>query len=120
MTPALERRKYFTVVVHHSAEIDSIGAFRNGATAIEFSENKPAALGKWNTWLTVQFEVGSTIPALESPKYFAVVVHYRTEIDVIGVLRNEIEFSGVNGSKSLHNLVHFDLQITSREHDLGT
>jgi hypothetical protein len=35
-TPALERRKYFTVVVHHSPEIDLIGAFRNGATAIEF------------------------------------------------------------------------------------
>jgi hypothetical protein len=91
-------------------------------TAIEFSEQwikKPAALGKWNTCLTVQFEDGSTTPALESPKYFTVGVHYRSEIDAIGVLRNEIEFSGVNGSKSLHNLVHFDLRSTSREHDPG-
>jgi hypothetical protein len=39
MTLTLESRKYFTVVVHNSVEIDLIGAFRNGATAIEFSEN---------------------------------------------------------------------------------
>jgi hypothetical protein len=38
-TPALESHKYFTVVIHQSAEIDPIGAVRNGATAIEFSGN---------------------------------------------------------------------------------
>jgi hypothetical protein len=32
MTPAL---KYFTVVVHHSAEVDPINIFKNEATAIK-------------------------------------------------------------------------------------
>jgi hypothetical protein len=47
-TPALERRKYFTVVVHHNDEVDPIGAYRNGATAIEFSENNGSkSLHNW-------------------------------------------------------------------------
>jgi hypothetical protein len=36
-TQALDRRKYFTVVVHHRTEIYPIGVFRNEASAIEFS-----------------------------------------------------------------------------------
>jgi hypothetical protein len=50
----------------------------------------------------------STTPALESRKYFTVVVHYCTEVDPIGTLRNEasaIEFVEVNGSKSLQHWV---------------
>jgi hypothetical protein len=50
----------------------------------------------------------STTPAIARYKYFIVVVHYRTKVDPIGLLRNEvsaIEFSGVNESKSLQHWV---------------
>jgi hypothetical protein len=59
-------------------------------------------MGSGNATLTSQFEDGSTTPALESPKYFNVVVQHSVEVDPIGVLRNEasaIEFGGVSGSK---------------------
>jgi hypothetical protein len=39
MTPALERRKYCTVAIHHSAEYP-IGAFQDGATAIELNGSR--------------------------------------------------------------------------------
>jgi hypothetical protein len=35
MKPALEKRKYFTVVVPHSAEVDPTNVFKNEATAIK-------------------------------------------------------------------------------------
>jgi hypothetical protein len=50
-TPTLESRNYFTVLVHYSAEIDPIGVFRNGATAIEFSENNGSK--RLHYWLRV-------------------------------------------------------------------
>jgi hypothetical protein len=37
--PALERCKYFTILLYHSTEVDPIDIFLNGATAIEFSGN---------------------------------------------------------------------------------
>jgi hypothetical protein len=37
--PALESRKYITVLLHHNAEVDPIDIFLNGATVIEFSGN---------------------------------------------------------------------------------
>jgi hypothetical protein len=35
MTPTLERRKYYTVVVHHRTYVDGIGIFQNEVTAIK-------------------------------------------------------------------------------------
>jgi hypothetical protein len=43
--PNLERRKYITVVIHHSAEVDPINIFKNEVTAIEFSENNGTITG---------------------------------------------------------------------------
>jgi hypothetical protein len=37
--PALERREYITVLLHHSANVNPIDIFKNEATAIEFSGN---------------------------------------------------------------------------------
>jgi hypothetical protein len=37
--PALERRKYIAVLIHHNAEVDPIDTFQNEARVIEFSEN---------------------------------------------------------------------------------
>jgi hypothetical protein len=39
MTPTLESRKDFTVVVHHHIQVDGTGLLRNEATAIEFSSS---------------------------------------------------------------------------------
>jgi hypothetical protein len=36
MTPTLESRKYFTVVVQHRTEVEGTGILQNEATAIEF------------------------------------------------------------------------------------
>jgi hypothetical protein len=35
--PALERRKYITVFLHHNAKVDLIDIFKSEATAMEFS-----------------------------------------------------------------------------------
>jgi hypothetical protein len=64
--------------------------------------------------LTVQLEDGNTTPALESPKYLTEVVHYRTEVDLIDGLQNEasvIAFCGVNGSKSLQQMVRLTFEV---------
>jgi hypothetical protein len=42
-TPTLESHKYFTVVVHHSAEVDPIGVIQSEAAAIEVIDPKKSA-----------------------------------------------------------------------------
>jgi hypothetical protein len=45
-------------------------------------------------------------PPFERRKYFKVIVQHSAEVDPIGVIANEaaaLEFSGVNGSKSLQH-----------------
>jgi hypothetical protein len=39
MTPTLESRKDFTVVVHHNSQVNGNGILRDEATAIEFSSS---------------------------------------------------------------------------------
>jgi hypothetical protein len=61
--------------------------------------------------------------ALESHKHFTVVVHYCSEVDPIGALRNEasaIEFGGVNGSKSLQHWVRVTTSLTDQVEDGST
>jgi hypothetical protein len=63
---------------------------------------KVGSTGYGNTSLTDQFEDGSTTPALESPKYFTVVIHHRTEAGLTAIFRNEataIEFSTMMSRK---------------------
>jgi hypothetical protein len=36
-TPALERRKYFKIIINHNVEVDPIGVIQYEAAAIEFS-----------------------------------------------------------------------------------
>jgi hypothetical protein len=69
-TLALESRTYFTAVVHYCAEVDSIGALRNDASATEFGG----------------VEDGSTTPALESSKCFTVFISSETAADICFVL----------------------------------
>jgi hypothetical protein len=48
MTPTLENRKDFTVVVPYCVEVDSIGVLRNEASAIEFGGvNGSKSLQHW-------------------------------------------------------------------------
>jgi hypothetical protein len=115
MTPTLESRKDFIVVVHHHTQVDGTGILRNEATAIEFSSSMSPKVNRNPEFDPPENMINrpirsweSTTPALERRKYFPVVVHHRTEVDTICVFRNEasvIEFSGVNGSKSLQHWV---------------
>jgi hypothetical protein len=116
MNPAPESRKYFTAVVHHSAEVDPINIFKNGATAItsldcrclQKLENPDIDPLENDLSKSVRSSQESTTPALESRKYFTVVAHHSASVDPINIFKNEataIEFSGVNGSKRLHHWV---------------
>jgi hypothetical protein len=92
-TPALEGPICFTLVVHYSAEIDPIGAFRSEASAITLG-----GVNGSKVWYILTFEVlaGSTTPALESPNYFTVVIHRCPAAVLFSTFRNAttaIEFS---------------------------
>jgi hypothetical protein len=76
--PALESRKSFTIVAYHCAEIDPIGTFQNGATAIEFSGNYGSkSLHHWE-WIVPVYD-GRLLLRLLSLRFVSVLFFMRDQ-----------------------------------------